>query len=164
MIQVPPHIQAMMDAYVAETGVPIVLNYARASALTAISLLPPEAGGEPFGAEDVTRVLREIKRLQASGKGGVGEASLDFRNCLLNTDTFEERARKLRQRRGRMRGIPRTVDTARTLPDGRMQHVQAPEAPAEPLLANPAAALRALANDIGARRPSTIHPSPSTLR
>ena len=125
---------------------------ARAAALTAITLLPPEAGGEPFGAGDVRAVLREIKRLQASGKGGVGEASLDFRNCLLNTDTFEERARKLRQRRSRARGGPRIVDTARTLPDGRTQHVQAPEAPAEPLLANPAEALRGLANSIAANR------------
>ena len=77
MIPVPPVIQAMMDVYVAETGVPVVLNYARAAALTAITLLPPEEGGEPFGAADVLQFAKADADAGRSiadigGIGGVG--------------------------------------------------------------------------------------------
>ena len=109
-----------MAVYAEETGRPVRLNWARQSALSAIAALPVGPDEPPFGAADVRAVLQHIKALLRAGKGGVTEASLDFRNCLLNVDTFEERARRLRQRRARSAGAKRAqpVETRVRLADG----------------------------------------------
>jgi hypothetical protein len=136
MNAIPAHVQAMMNAYVAETGIQVRLNWARQSALSAIAALPHGENEPPFGADDVRAVLAHLKTLLRQGKGGVTDASLDFRNCLLNVDTFEERARKLRQRKQRNRGASASnaIETRLRLPDGsQVLAVQPPaqQAPAE---------------------------------
>lgn len=145
MIGVPPHIQAMMDAYLAETGIPVRLNHSRQSALSAIAALPVGPNEPAFGADDVRSVLRKLKSLLNAGKGGVTEASLDFRNCLLNVDTFEERARKLRQLKLRKAGAHRAelVEKPLRLADG--SQVLAMQAPAA---AAPEAATKHVAEEL----------------
>jgi len=86
----PADIQALLDAYIAVTGLAVKLSYQRQSALTDLI-------DRGITAEDVTAVMQKLKRLVARGEKGFSESSLDFRNALGNVDTFEERALKLRQ-------------------------------------------------------------------
>jgi len=87
-----PHadLKALLDAYVAVTGIAVSLSFKRQYDLGQLV----ERG---MTAQDVTDVLQKLKRLVARGTHGYTDASLDFRNALGNPDTFEERALKLRQ-------------------------------------------------------------------
>jgi hypothetical protein len=155
MSDAPEHLRAMMDAYKAATGLRLTLSYARMQALAMIAALDVEDGEEPFGAADVAAVMGELKRLIARGAHGYTEASLDFRNAILDVDKFEERARKLRQRALRLRGTaPKRLEATTTkLPDGstvtRLALPQPDDAPRPVSLGSVKAAVRKLADDLG---------------
>jgi hypothetical protein len=124
-LEPPPHLKALLDAYIEVAGLPITLSYERARVLT-------ELHDRGFTPEDVRLVLGKLKRLIASGTKGYTDASLDFRNAIGDVDKFEERAIKIRQERLRRRGAVKQPDVPQTraLPDGSRTTVLAPAPPA----------------------------------
>ena len=141
----PPHLKALLDAYIEVTGLPVVLSYERARVLT-------ELHDRGITAEDVKAVTWRIKRHVSAGTKGYTDSSLDFRNALGNPDTFEERALKLRQEQLRKRGAIKAPDVAHTrrLPDGSITTVLAPStASKEPIVTRDA--IRAFAESLARR-------------
>lgn len=87
--------QALLAAYVAATGLPVTLSYAREVTLT-------ELVNRNITPEDITSVMEELKkRIKRDTKGTYTWVSLEFRNAM-DPDTLEERALTLRQRAKRV--------------------------------------------------------------
>lgn len=137
----PPHLQALLDAYVEVTGLAVTLSYQRAQTLR-------ELDRRGITPADVRAVLQRLKGHIERGVKGYTDASLDWRNAM-QEDTLEERALKLRQERARKAGAARvqaagtpraaTVQTG----DGTVTRL-APPGDAVPEV-DPAAVKRALA-------------------
>lgn len=108
----PPDQQALYDAYVAATGLPLYLSTPRRFMLRQLA----ERG---MTAADVTAVIRALQRKVARGDSGFTDSSLDFRNAM-EPDKMEERALLLRQQAARRKGANPKPQSARTdaLPDG----------------------------------------------
>jgi hypothetical protein len=95
----PPHLQALLDAYVEVTGLAVTLSYQRAQTLR-------ELDRRGITPADVRAVLQRLKGYVERGVKGYTDASLDWRNAM-QEDTLEERALKLRQERARKAGAAR---------------------------------------------------------
>ena len=112
-LEPPPHLAALLAAYVEVTGLPVMMSYERARALT-------DLHDRGMTADDVRAVVGKLKRRVQSGVKGYTDSSLDFRNALGNVDTFEERALKQRQEKARKAGagaaVARSREVATTRP------------------------------------------------
>ena len=140
----PPEILAMLAAYVEASGLAVSLSYERGRVLA-------ELIAREFAPADVRAVTLAIKRKIARGDGGFTETSILFRNVLGDPDVFEERALLLRQQLARKAGAKPKPEVAheRTLPDGSKVAVLGPAGFVDAVvLADPAAALRGLADEI----------------
>lgn len=135
----------LFDAYVRTTGIDLTPSATRIAACE-------ELVRRKMTEADVVAVIERIKQHIRKGMPGYVEASLEWRNVMLKADTFEERALKLRQEAARKPKPRKLVSQSRTLPDGRTETVQVPETEREPQVADPAAALRNLADEIGRRK------------
>lgn len=138
----PPHIHAMLAAYVAETGIPVSLSYNRRWALRKLHQLG-------FTPDDVRAVLRAIAGKIRRGEKGFTDASLSFKNALGDPDVFEERALVLRQKAARLKGAAPRRQVARTDAAGVTRLDDAPLSVPKP--ADVAQALRGLASEIGGK-------------
>ncbi len=141
----PPELQALLDAYIAATGLRVTMSYQRQLTLS-------ELHAREITAADVTAVLLALKAKIARGDKGFTDASLDFRNAM-EPDTLEERALKLRQAALRRRGALPKADASRTtaLPDGGSITRLEPPQPTEVERARVSTALKGLVKDLEGR-------------
>lgn len=126
MSELSQAIAAMHAAYVAESGLPVTLNYGRTWALTQLH----ERG---FTADDVRAVIAALKKKIARGDRGFTESSISFGNALADPDKFEERALLLRQQAARRKGAAPRVQTARTDAAGVTRLDEAPPSAPTPI-------------------------------
>lgn len=104
--------EALFDAYVSATGLPVHLSHSRRFDLQKLV----ECGVTP---DELRAVLRNIQRKMARAEGGYTETSLLWRNAM-NPDAMEENVQLFRQAKARAKGarpkpaVPRTD----TLADG----------------------------------------------
>lgn len=85
------HLRALLDAYNEVTGFDLPFLPARERALRCLDRLQ-------LTPDDVRAVMRELKRLVESDPKHYPESCLDFRNAIVDTEKFDGRARRLRQR------------------------------------------------------------------
>lgn len=113
----------LLAAYREGTGLSVSMSYAREMMLT-------QSIQRGITVQDVTDVIRKMKKLIAQDrKGTYTQTSLEFRR-LMDPDTLEERSITLRQEKARSRPIP--AQTNHVIDDGqgkivRLADVQPPE-------------------------------------
>jgi hypothetical protein len=138
-VEAPPFAKALMGAYHQATGFELTITYQRANTLTIIH----EMGIVP---QDITNVVRELKRLMRDKPKTYTETCLEWRNCM-DPDTLEERVQVLRQRELRKRKPANIVGVERKVGSDVISYLE-PEPQKEPQVADVRASLINLANNI----------------
>jgi hypothetical protein len=140
-VEAPPFAKALMGAYHQATGFELTITYQRANTLTTIH----EMGIVP---QDITNVVRELKRLMRDKPKTYTETCLEWRNCM-DPDTLEERVQVLRQRELRKRKTTQ-VEVERNTGSGVIR-VLADAPQKEPQVADVRASLIHLAQSINTK-------------
>lgn len=118
-------LQPLIDAYVAETGIPVSWTRQREIALQQIHKLG-------YGPAEMRDVLRWIRRKVEGQANGFTDTSLLFRNAVEKWETFEERVLLIQQARDRKPKPQPLVPHVRELPGGKTVTVLGEAAPADP--------------------------------